>query len=250
MTLDLPLAHIEVLAPYFRGKAFRGTGTSDNSIRLSTMQLIDEHFSKVGMPNHPCRPSLQLALERLNNEPALIVETGSAAYGTKSTLLFDAYVNRNGGFVHSVDIRCEPLLTLLANVSPSTILHCNDSVEFLSKFSWGEARGRILVYLDSYDLDVSNPIPSASHCFQEFLLCLPQLAATGGILLIDDTPVDFPSWFKVQGSSDQNRFDHCKNSLGFYPGKGGAVVEYIRATKIATIVHHGYQVLCDFSKSQ
>src|SRR5690242_15729928 len=67
--------------------------------------LIDDHFAKCSTPDHPNRGSLARALGLLAGRPANILETGSSAWGTNSSRLFDRYVRRYGGRFLTIDIR-------------------------------------------------------------------------------------------------------------------------------------------------
>jgi hypothetical protein len=195
-------------------------------------------------PRHICRPTLSFALRRLMGRPSTIIETGSAAWGTKSSLLFDSYVNSFGGEFASVDTRVEPLWTLSRQCSPSARLFCDDSVSFLRKHFSGKKID--LCYLDSWDLDLSDPMPAAIHGLQEFFCVLPSLRTHGGLLLVDDTP-RYPSYF---GSQSEKHWGQSLERFGVPPGKGSLIVDYIDKHKLATLLCHEYQVLYEFSGSR
>ena len=59
--------------------------------------LVDFHFRNFSSRDHPCRPTLETALIHLDKKPAVIIETGSSAWGTNSSYLFDSYVTSFGG---------------------------------------------------------------------------------------------------------------------------------------------------------
>ncbi len=46
---------------------------------------------------------MKVAIELLGDRPARILETGSSAWGTNSSLLFDSYVHRFGGEFYTID---------------------------------------------------------------------------------------------------------------------------------------------------
>src|SRR5262249_37209242 len=133
--------------------------------------------------------SMRNALALLEERPGRIIETGMSAWGTNSTLLFSDYVDAFGGELWSVDIRMEPLVSLRRSVSARTVLTCGDSVRFLERWvAANRADCRVdFVYLDSFDLDASDPYPAALHGIKELFAILPALRA-GSLLLVDDTP--------------------------------------------------------------
>jgi len=119
---------------YFGRDKIQVDGKRDREKFLDTNKLIEEHFKKYSNTNHPCRETLQLALQMLGASKAVIVETGSSAWGTNSSLLFDSYVNSFGGEFYSVDIRIEPLITLRSLCTSKSHFYCDDSINFLTKF--------------------------------------------------------------------------------------------------------------------
>lgn len=243
MALDLTVEHLEALAPFFRGKA-GVRGTSNREKFQTTTGLIENHFEQIASINHPCRVTMELALEMLNGKSSRIIETGSAAWGTKSTLLFDSYVNSFGGTLQTVDIRVEPLYTLSRLCSNATTVYCDDSVNFLQKLTKTERCD--LIYLDAFDLDASNPIPSMVHGLNEFLLVLPVLIKYGGLLLIDDTPDTIEKWCEVQGETYRDLLTVFTQMHGIVPGKGGLIKQLLGKYSSAKTVAHGYQLLIEF----
>lgn len=240
MSMQLKKEHLEYLSPFFKGK--EGVLGSAKRQRFESIEaLIDAHFREFSEPQHICRSSISAAISKLMRRPAVIVETGSAAWGTKSSLLFDSYVNSFGGEFLSVDIRVEPMWTLSRQCTSNSRLFCDDSVQFLgSRFS----DQRIdLCYLDSFDLDLSNPLPAMIHGLHEFLCVLPSLRRYGGLLLIDDTPSD-PTYFGKQGETQWNQ---CIGNFGIPPGKGSLIIDFLERHQYATLVCHSYQVLYEFA---
>jgi hypothetical protein len=69
--------------------------------------LIQNHFSTWSEPDHLNRQIFYLALSALAGAPARIIETGTSAWGTDSTRLWDSYIRKFGGSFTSVDIRPE-----------------------------------------------------------------------------------------------------------------------------------------------
>ena len=238
--MQLTFEHLEFLSPFFKGK----DGIAGEARReqfQTTETLLERHFSEHSNLGHICRPSLSLALQRLKCKPATIVETGSAAWGTKSSLLFDSYVNSFGGIFFSVDLRVEPIWTLSRQCSQNSQFFCDDSVTFLRKSIWGQKID--LCYLDSWDLDVSDPMPAAIHGLNEFFCVLPALRKYGGLLLIDDTPRHH-SYF---GESCYSSWQDSVARFGIPPGKGSLVFDFLERHKYATLLYHEYQVLYEFA---
>lgn len=233
------LGLIDAVARIRRGRiSTQGKGQRVKNTDVAA--LTANHFNSHSDANHPCRLTLTAALELLGNHPAIIVETGSSAWGTNSTLLFDSYCNSFGGACYSVDIRMDPMLHLRPLVSDNTKLYCDDSVSFLNAL---EIPGKKidLLYLDSWDVDWWDPVPSAIHGLHEYLAALKSLQA-GALVLIDDTPRDFATMQIVQPHASK-AFKQFQDKFGFAPGKGSLVKQLIESTGRGTILAHEYQLL-------
>jgi hypothetical protein len=127
----------------------------------STETLVDAHFKLIGQSDHMCRPTLTRALLQLRRQPATIIETGSSAWGTNSSILFDAYVRRFGGSFETVDIRSRPMLELRDKLSSKSQAYCSDSVSFLDNWALKNKDAIVnLAYLDSWDLSAHDPWPA------------------------------------------------------------------------------------------
>jgi hypothetical protein len=176
-------------------------------------------------------------MEHLKNP--LILESGIASAGIKSTILFDEYIKKYGGFFWSVDIDRELVDKHKGNMCPATQLVCDDSVRFFKDWSnkYDEAN---VIYLDSYDLDFYNPEPSGVHGLAEYKALMPVIKKNT-LLLIDDTPIN-PYWLDDRGKL---YYDMCNyyNNNNFLPGKGMYVLNEI---KNADNLLHNYQVLYKF----
>jgi hypothetical protein len=183
---------------------------------------------------HTMKKSLELLLKNNNNN--IIVETGCSTHqGTKSTTLWDKFVNSYGGNVYSVDLDDRAVTLANSVTSDKTLVTCSDSVEYLKTFT----QPIDLLYLDSYDVDFSNPLPSANHHLNEFN-AVKHLLHKGSIVLIDDTPVS-ADWYDDAYSIPVNSPKRT-NFLPEMSGKGSLVnieLEKMNATKIL----HQYQVL-------
>jgi hypothetical protein len=180
-------------------------------------------------------------LERRGWPALTILETGTAAYGTCSTYLFDAYVKKFGGHFWTVDIKQEHSDKVKPHMSDRTTVVTDDSVKFLKEWvAKHPGRQADLVYLDSCDLDFDNPYPSGEHGLAEYNAILPALNQ-GSLLLVDDTPSlsdelleEHPQTFLAT----RRAFD----KLGVCPGKGMYILQECKAE----ILVHLYQVLYAF----
>jgi hypothetical protein len=121
----------------------------------------------------------------------LIIETGSMRVPTnwegdgQSTFMFDALVRCRGGLLFSIDVSLESLETARRACSSMTQLILNDSVAALHALDRSIARPADLLYLDSFDLDPSAPLPSAIHHALE-LTAARSLVGSGTIVSVDD----------------------------------------------------------------
>lgn len=119
-----------------------------------------------------------------------IVETGTVRQDNnwggdgQSTVMLAEFAKEHGGNFRTVDISREAI-DLARQLVPSAIVHCGDSVKYLSKLNFVLD----MLYLDSYDVDMSNPHPAAMHCLMEFTAAQPFLR-TGSIVFVDDSPMD------------------------------------------------------------
>ncbi len=233
------LGIVDLSARLVRGHLkVNGAGTRPKWHTSST--LVQNHFANHSDLSHPCRSTLGLAIAALDQRPAVIVETGSSAWGTNSTLLFDAYCSSFGGHCHTVDIRLDPLIQLRRMVTTSSSLYCNDSVSFLNTLVVPNNKIDLL-YLDSWDVDWADPIPSAIHGLNEYLAAIRNLRP-GALVLIDDTPIDLATIERVQPHAATSFVDF-QDRFGFAPGKGALVKRLVESTGRGTILAHEYQLL-------
>jgi hypothetical protein len=197
-------------------------------------ELCSWHFRAFSDPGHINRVGLTLALRQLDEQPALIIETGTSAWGTDSTRLWAKYIQNFGGIFHSVDIRQEPSDHLGA-LGTKTHLHVGDSVNFLQGFSIPAGYDKVnLAYLDSWDLDVTNPLPAMEHGLKEWKALYP-LLGPGSTVVVDDTPIErFLLGETVSSdSSDPPRV----------PGKGTLILEDEAVREHFQIIYHHYNVV-------
>ena len=119
-----------------------------------------------------------------------IVETGCLrapgnwAGDGQSTFMFDHLISKAGGRVFSVDIAPEAVAQARAVASANVQVVLNDSVGFLSAF-----REPIdLLYLDSFDLYLDDPMPSAINHLYELCAVAGRLRP-GSVVAVDDSLV-------------------------------------------------------------
>jgi len=125
-----------------------------------------------------------------------IVETGCARQQDnwggdgQSTLMFDRYVSESGGHVWSVDIDPNAVAVCQAQVSSNVTLTQSDSVKFLHQLArqFVESDRKIdLLYLDSFDLDWQNHLPSSLHHLKELAAIKPAVGPDT-LIVVDDSP--------------------------------------------------------------
>lgn len=172
------------------------------------------------------------------NNSIIIVETGCSAHGTKSTLLWDKFIQKfshSNSKVLSVDLNKKAVENTNSLTSNRTTVTFSNSLDYLPTLN----ESIDFLYLDSYDVDFLNPKLSAEHHLKEFM-CIKHLLKKGSIILIDDTPIS-PEW--LDNGIYNPIYDRYKQN--FDPnmsGKGSLVnleLEKMNATKIL----HQYQVL-------
>lgn len=139
------------------------------------------------------RSSTSLARKKARGH--LIVETGCARESDnwegdgQSTCLFDRFANEHGGEICTVDISASSCDYARSVVGPSTRVFNEDSVPFLRRMAREiTAAGREidLLYLDSFDWDPANPVPSALHHLKELCAISPALRP-GTLVVVDDS---------------------------------------------------------------
>jgi hypothetical protein len=121
-----------------------------------------------------------------------IVETGTLRIpgnwdgDGQSTFMFDEFARTNKATVLSIDIEALSADSARAACSSRTTLALNDSVTVLLQLQrLGMTKPIDLLYLDSFDVNEQNPLPSAIHHMKELTAAWPQLRP-GSIVCIDD----------------------------------------------------------------
>lgn len=161
--------------------------------------------------------------EALARQPRpLIVETGCLRIpgnwegDGQSSFMFDALARARQGLFFSIDALPESIETARRALSSAANLICNDSVAGLHALSRMVNGTASLLYLDSFDLDLDNPLPSAVHHILELTAARP-LIGPGTIVCVDDYEV-----------------------LGRKGGKGLILDQFFSAIR-AEVLHSGYQ---------
>jgi hypothetical protein len=168
-------------------------------------------------------PSFLLALQLLKSRHAkVVVETGTARNGDQnfwgdggSTIIFGDWAAHNQAIFYSVDITpgaIENAKKATQAYAKHIQFFCCDSIEFLHHFS----QPIDFLYLDSYDFNLQDPLPSQHHHLNEIMAAYPWLHKNS-VVMIDDC--DLP-----------------------HGGKGKLVIEYLTA-RGWKIVYKGYQVI-------
>lgn len=187
--------------------------------------------------------ALGRAIDQLIETP-LILETGSSAHGTNSSMLLAALAEQGGGRFDTVDInpattqRLQASLAERFGASPRLHCHTGDSVAFLQAFA-GTAN---IVYLDSYDLNPGDFQNSARHGLAEFEALLPKLQPTT-LILIDDTPKSRDIFRKMTPPDYLAAVDQHIGLHNRLPGKGELIAEAIRTDRRFQILDWQYQLL-------
>ncbi len=198
-------------------------------------ELVEYHFKYFSEYNHINKTMFLKLFEYFNNNPISIFETGSSAWGTNSSVLFDSYIKKFGGNFITVDIRKEPSEKLNKIFSKNSKAFVGDSLDFIKNYKKNELKKVDLVYLDSFDVDFKNPEPAMEHGLNEFLY-LDKLVSPGTLIAIDDTPKDI----KLYGENFTNEKKYNNN---FIPGKGTYILENIKESKKYEIVYHHYSLI-------
>jgi len=213
---------------------------------MSNMIFMNEFDDQFGPKLGNRQPSFRIIFERLCKSAhinPIIVETGCARQADnwegdgQSTRLFDRYVETcPQGRVFSVDI--DPSATAYARKMTGAKTHVEtaDSVRYLNLLAREFlANGQVpdLVYLDSFDVDHDNPVPSGVHHLKEFCALRPCLGPQT-MIVIDDSPKIFTGWMSAPDKLTMGKF-------ASESGKGKFLIDYLRTTGAEPIFEF-YQV--------
>jgi len=129
-------------------------------------------------------------LEERNNPPYTIIETGTTRnFGNwsdgQSTQIWNNFVQHYGfgSQVVSIDINLKYIEAVKTKL-PKVSCFCGDSVKTLNLLD-GYVAIADLIYLDSFDLDRANPMPSAIHHLKELTAIYGRMQK-GSLLMVDD----------------------------------------------------------------
>lgn len=204
-------------------------------VKFKDVPISEAHFNFWSTPNHVNRRAIEATLREMGGQPKAIIETGTAAWGTNSTRLWDAYIRKYGGSLISIDIRPDASTRLAGQLSRLSKCVVSDSVEFLRNNRGLHAD---IYFLDSWDIDWANPHPSAVHGLAEFE-ALPNNLQPGTLILIDDTP---SSLDYIPNGYNQTAEDYFKHHH-VLPGKGAMVLKQILKTEEYQLLFHEYALL-------
>ena len=171
----------------------------------------------------------KLLTEEFNFDYIECIETGCASGGYDNFGVYLAkYCKDNNGKFSTVDISenyINKSKTLYHDVigENNNEYIVNDSIKFLQSYN-GKPN---LVHLDSYDLDLLNPIPSMLHHWLEFEAIQDKMPS-GSLLLIDDNffKGTFVSWHILNNGvhTDTKRIDIDYDIIG----KGSLIYHFVK----------------------
>lgn len=136
--------------------------------------------------DNPCRVSTFTASFLIaNTAQGCVVETGCSRgiqYDGNSTIMLAEFAKQKGVEFYSVDYD-QNMLDIAAKIVGNRKANFvrADSKEWLVSFDKPIA----LCYLDSFDYDYADPVPSQVHQLKEFV-AVEQKIVKGGVLLLDD----------------------------------------------------------------
>lgn len=136
--------------------------------------------------------SFQKCLELMEQRNAKnLVETGTARCGATnclgdgcSTVIFAHWAKDHGAALISIDIDSRAVLESMRavrSINPVVHFAIYDSIAFLNRYD----KQIDFLYLDSYDFDVNDPLPSQEHHLNEIIAAYPHLTKES-IVMIDD----------------------------------------------------------------
>lgn len=184
--------------------------------------------------------SFRKAFEYLDTrpDPITIVETGCArsignwAGDGQSTLLFDRYVQsrKKGSHVYSVDINEDNVRACQAEVSKLVTVACSDSVSYLHQLSQSLDQDISLLYLDSFDVNWLDLVPSAVHHLKELVAIKPRVT-NHTLVMVDDSPI----YTHVYPDTRENLILIGDNCIG---GKGRYVADFAKDVGAKMLWNH------------
>jgi len=178
-------------------------------------------------------PTFARAFEYLDTRdgPITIIETGSMRNPDNwegdgcSTVLFDHYQRDRKGVFWSIDLDDRVICAVAPHSLQCTCLVTADSLHYLPSLARTHRQPVDLLYLDSFDFEMDDPIPSALHHLKELYAALP-LIGPDTLVMVDDSPISL---------------DGTPSGTMRITGKGRLVAEYA-AEYGATLQFAHYQV--------
>jgi hypothetical protein len=157
--------------------------------KISSERYLEGRISSFDKRYATMKYALDLMSER---DAKVIVETGTARYGAwsqgfgadgGSTIIFGDWAKSNGGLFYSVDINPQAVETAqkALGINKNSFCICQDSISFLKEFD----QPIDFLYLDSFDFDLNNPIPSQEHHLKEITAIYSKLTPQS-VVMIDD----------------------------------------------------------------
>jgi hypothetical protein len=170
---------------------------------------IDDYWNNFGyeVRRNQCMSLINSLNDRFNFETLRVLETGvSQSYRDSLWGLFLGFATGlTNGKMDAVDINelyAENSNKLFKGIIPNLDYqtHVQDSILFLENYQHQPN----IVHLDSWDLDLKNPLPSALHGWKEFV-AIKNKVPKGGIIIIDDNYIDktWIEWNYPNGYSEK-----------------------------------------------
>jgi hypothetical protein len=189
-----------------------------------------EHSNKLGFDSriNQSKQLLENINEKFNFNKIVCVETGSSQNWEDG--IFGVFLGRavkeSGGSFYSVDNnpdynqKCKEIFNSLIP-GLSIEIFTDDSVNFLKNTDVIPN----LVHLDSMDLDITDPFPSALHGWMEFLAVKDKMAS-GSIIIIDDNYLQ-GTWIDWRIMKNNEVIDVKRYTID-YPiiGKGAHIYQW------------------------
>lgn len=185
-------------------------------------------------------------LKDFNFDNIECIETGASQTLDGFGIYLSHLVINNNGKMSTVDINQEFInnsVNLISNILPISdfnISHyTSDSISFLENYTGFPN----LVHLDSFDLDLKNPIPSMLHCWLEFVAIKDKMPI-GSIIIIDDNFLknSYVTWnYPHNGTSEIINIDYDMI------GKGSLIYHWCKKPETEwNIIGNHYQAGLNF----
>ena len=115
--------------------------------KISTLEeLIDFHFRTYSEINHINKEMFTKLLNNFDRTKLNILETGSSAHGTNSSMLFINYVKKFGGSFKTVDINSDIKSKFNHLIIDNIEFYKNYPIQFLKNLTPANKKKTILIY--------------------------------------------------------------------------------------------------------